>query len=224
MAPSSFVPEYEGEWGYERYIPLRIATLPEVLADAGYHTYMTGKWHLASGDPTEASLAGNRGFERSYTMIRGGEGHIETVDTIPIYSADGKRVEESPQDFHSTTMFVDKLIEFIRSNEGDGQPFFAWLAVTAPHWPLQPPPDWIDRFAGQYDDGFDALCQQRLAGAREAGVLPDNALQDRCYKTELPWDEVDADKQAMYRRSMELYAAMVAHFDVEFQAPDRLSD
>lgn len=210
-------PEYEGEWGYERYIPKRIATLPEVLRADGYHTYMTGKWHLASGDPTDASLAGNRGFERSFSMILGGEGHIETVATTPIYSADGKRLVESPQDFHSTNLFVDKLLEFMESNESDARPFFAWFAPTAPHWPLQPHPDWIDRFAGAYDDGFDVLCANRLSGALEAGVLPKNARTDDCHKTESDWSDVAAEKQEMYRRSMELYAAMLAHLDHEFQ-------
>jgi len=210
-------PEYAGEWGYERYIPDRIATLPEVLRADGYRTYMTGKWHLASGDPTDASLAGNRGFERSFAMILGGEGHIETVATTPIYSAGGSRLTDSPQDFHSTNQFIDKLLGFMEADEDVDQPFFAWLALTAPHWPLQPHPDWIDRFAGKYDDGFDQLCLERLAGAAESGVLPDGAVTDRCYKTELPWDELEEPKRAMYRRSMELHAAMVAHMDHEIQ-------
>jgi arylsulfatase len=210
-------PEYEGEWGYERYIPPRIATLPEVLRADGYHTYMTGKWHLASGDPSDASLAGNRGFERTFAMILGGEGHIETVASTPIYSADGRRLTESPQDFHTSTLFVDKLLEFLASNEGDSQPFFAWFAPTAPHWPLQPPPDRIDRFAGAYDDGFDELCKRRMAGALETGVLSPNARTEDCDKSELPWEALDPDKRAMYRRSMELYAAMVEHLDIEFQ-------
>jgi arylsulfatase len=210
-------PEYAGLRGYERYIPKRIATLPEVLSADGYHTYMSGKWHLASGDPSDDSLAGNRGFERSFAMILGGEGHIETVGTTHIYSEDGKRLDESPQNFHSTNLFLDKLLGFMRADEDDDKPFFAWFAPTAPHWPLQPHPDWIDRFAGNYDEGFDELCMDRLAGAADAGTLPANARTDGCHKSELPWDELTEEKRQMYRRTMELHAAMVAHLDYEFQ-------
>ena len=210
-------PEYAGLRGYERYIPKRIATLPEVLRADGYHTYMSGKWHLATGDPSDDSLAGNRGFERSFTIILGGEGHIETVSTTHIYSEDGKRLDESPQDFHSTNLFVDKLLGFMRADEGDDRPFFAWFSPTAPHWPLQPHPDWIDRFAGKYDEGFDVLCMDRLAGAADAGTLPANARTDGCHKVELPWEALTEEKRLMYRRTMELHAAMVAHLDYEFQ-------
>ncbi len=210
-------PEYHGEWGYERFIGERIATLPEVLKADGYHTYMTGKWQLGRGDPTGKSLAGNRGFEQTFTMMQGGEGHVETVATTPVYSANGEVVTESPQDFHSTNMFVDKLLGFMESDEGDDKPFFAWLALTAPHWPLQPHHDWIDRFSGLYDEGFDRLCMDRIKGAIEAGVMPKNAITDHCHKTEVAWDELEESKREMYRRSMELHAAMVAHLDHEIQ-------
>lgn len=207
-------PEYDGEKYYERYLHPRIAALPEVLQASGYYTVMSGKWHLGRGDKTDSTLPGRRGFDRAFALLNGADGHLHSVFEDPAqYSEDGVRLDAPPRDYYSTTLFTDKLIDQLDS-VGD-KPFFALFAPTAPHWPLQAPPDWVDKYRGHYDQGFDVLCAARMRGAREHAVLPKRIDSDHCPKEELPWDELDDQKRAQYRRVMEVHAAMVEHLDSE---------
>lgn len=209
-------PEFEGRRNYERFLQPQVAVIPEVLSAAGYRTYMAGKWHLGSADSTDATLPANRGFEQTFALLQGGDGHMHTVFDVPAaYSENGKRLDELPPDYYSTTLFADKLIGQFDSGREDTRPFFAWFAPTAPHWPLQAPPGWLDRYSGRYDAGFDALCRSRMQGAMDAGVLPDVADISRCPKEGQAWEEIDDDTRQTYLRVMEIYAAMTEHMDHE---------
>ena len=217
------LPEFVGRTYYEGRLTDRVASLPERMLAEGYHTYMAGKWHLAGTD--FAVLPSDRGFDRSFALIPGGWDHFalpagsQKPDVGPApdvpYVEDSVFLEGLPDDFYSTTTYVDKLIEYIDSNESSDQPFFAYFAPTAPHWPLQVLPAWRDRFAGDYDAGYEALCLARQQGADEAGVLPAGADLGICPEIAAPWDELTAEEQAINSRTMELYAAMVAHLDTE---------
>ena len=217
-------PEFEGQIGYESLLSDRVVSLPERMVEAGYHTYLAGKWHL-SGEAFEV-LPSVRGFERSFALIPGGWDHYATTPQdekpdvgyspdIP-YTEDGQLVTELPDDFYSTTAYVDKMIGYMESNESSGQPFFAWFSPTAPHWPLQVLPEWKDRFAGHFDQGYEALCYERQQNALEAGVLSDGVDMTLCPELAQPWDSLSDEEKALNRRSMELYAAMAAHMDTEF--------
>jgi arylsulfatase A-like enzyme len=216
--------EFGGYPGYERHIADRVLTMPERMSAAGYHTYMAGKWHL--GTEAGVNLPNDRGYERSFALLPGGFDHFklpigqeppQTGSSLPVpYTEDGVILDDIPEDFYSTNAYVDKMLVYLQSNEGDGQPFFAWFAPTAPHWPLQVLPDWKDRFVGNYDAGYDALCVERQRNALEAGVLPGGADFSMCPEIADSWDELSEDDQALHRRTMELYAAMTAHMDSEF--------
>jgi arylsulfatase A-like enzyme len=208
------VPEFLGHHGYEGHIVDRVATIPERLALEGYHTYMAGKWHL--GSEQGVNLPGDRGFERSFALTPGNYDHFDPMLGEIRYSEDGQSIDKLPENFYSTTAYVDKMIGYLQSNEGDGQPFFAWFAPTAPHWPLQVLPGWKDKFVGVYDAGYDEICALRQQGAQEAGVLPVGADTSICPEETVPWSELSEDDQKMNSRVMELYAGMVAHLDSEF--------
>jgi arylsulfatase A-like enzyme len=224
MGSQQSYPAFEGQPGYERHLTDRVASLPERMQAAGYHTYMAGKWHL--GSTAEVNLPGDRGFERSFALLSGSGHHFKIANDMPPppiggrlripYSEDGAILDDLPDDFYSTTAYVDKMLGYLRSNESDDQPFFAWFAPTAPHWPLQVLPEWMETFRGAYDAGYDALCAERQQGALNAGVAPDNADYSRCPEEAVPWSELSEEERQLNRRSMELYAAMVAHLDVEF--------
>ena len=220
-APNQDIPGY-GQPGYEGYLSYRVAALPEVLRDAGYRTYMAGKWDLGRALVEEHNPAG-RGFESSFALTTGSALHLGDADGsadggVPradplVYRENWDVVELLPEDFFSTEMFTDKIMEYIGDHRDDGRPFFAYLALSAPHWPLQVPEDWRDRFTGDYDEGYDAIRDRRVRRAVEQGVLPPEAHMDGYRRRSTPWSSLDAMERIGQSRRMELYAAMVAHMD-----------
>lgn len=198
----------DGQTGYELYLHERVATLPELLTDSGYHTYIAGKWHLGY-QPEQRPSA--RGFENSFTLLGGGANHY--VARANAYEENGQSLEADITDFYSTQTHTDKLIEYIDANHADGQPFFAFAAYTAPHWPLQAPEDFIDRYAGRYDEGYDVLRHQRVERAQTLGVVPNIDAEANFRRIGPAWDELDEETKRISAREMEIYAAMVENLD-----------
>ena len=129
--------------GYEAHLSDRIAPMPRLLRDAGYHTYSVGQWHLGTAPEHSPQAAG---FERSFNLLHGGGTHFNSVGLFEggsIYREDAD-VVEYPEGRYTTELFTDRLIDFIGSQVDDGQPFFAYAAYTSPHWPLQVPDDYLD--------------------------------------------------------------------------------
>jgi arylsulfatase A-like enzyme len=187
--------------------------LPELLKESGYHTYMAGKWHLGLDDATSPTA---RGFERSFALLQGGGGHFNDLPLVgprrALYREDGKLVQP-PADFYSTRTYSERLIEYLEGRPDDGQPFFAYLAFTAPHWPLQAPAASIARYAGRYDAGYDALRAGRIDGLRKVGLLDAGMEAAPRLPDEPAWDSLSAQDRRVEARKMEIYAAMVDDLD-----------
>lgn len=201
--------------------PLRadVAALPERLAAAGYHTYMAGKWNLGVR-PEDGPAA--RGFERSFALMKAGDhhlGHSAFPGSPPSYEGHATYLENGrpvdlPDDWFSSRLYTDKLMEYIAADAGDGVPWFGYLAFTAPHWPLQAPDDWIDRYAGRYEQGYDVLLEARYREARRLGILPETLELEGYMSTAPRWDSLDEAAQSKLIRTMEVYAAMVENMDM----------
>lgn len=204
------------EPGYEGHLNDSVANLAEVLEDGGYHTYTTGKWHL--GRAEELSPAA-RGFERSYILEQGSASHFDdqsgaiSFEPKAIYREDGQQVEV-PEGFFSSEFYTDKMIEYIEADRESGQPFLGILSYTAPHWPLHAPDEWLDRYAGRYDEGYEAIRRERLERIQALGVLPAGIEANTPMAEGLPdWDELTEEQQRQEARAMEIYAAMVDNMD-----------
>ena len=198
--------------GYEGHLSERVAPFPRLLRAAGYHTYTAGKWHL--GDAPEHSPPA-AGFERSWQLTHGAANHFNAVGFTPagsLYREDGLEVEY-PAGTYTTELFTDRLIGFIESNVDGGQPFFAFAAYTSPHWPLQVPDEWLHRYTGRYDDGYDALRTRNFERLKARGIVPPHATLPPRNPAITPWDSLDADERRIESRRMELYAAMVENLD-----------
>lgn len=198
--------------GYENSLSDRIAPLPRLLRDSGYHTYTVGKWHLGT-EPDQSPTAA--GFTRSWSLLDGAGTHFDGVgfeNRESIYWADGDYAEY-PVGEYSTEWYTDKLIDFIDANKTDGKPFFAFAAYTSPHWPLQVPDEYLDLYAGQYDDGYDALREQRFESLMDAGILPEESTLPPRNDAITPWEELSEEDQRRESREMELYASMVDNLD-----------
>ncbi|HKX87999.1 MAG TPA: arylsulfatase [Sphingopyxis sp.] len=206
-------PNQKGKPGYEGYLRNDVATLAERLSGGGYRTLFSGKWHLGL-TPEQDPHA--RGFGRSFALLQGGHNHFGTdVGTTATYTEQGKALTRLPSDFYSSDYFASRLIDFLgeRPEQGKARPFFAYLAFTAPHWPLQAPPDDIARYRGRYDAGFEVLREQRLDRQRKLGILSADVIPHTPRNRDGSWDSLTADQQRTAARNMEIYAAMVDRLD-----------
>jgi arylsulfatase len=209
-------PNQAGQPGYEGVLNERVASVAEILSDNGYHTYMAGKWHLGLA-PDQIPHA--RGFERDFSTLVGGGSHFNNgwniewqIPKMP-YTEDGQPVKKLPKDFYSSRTYTDKTLQFIEEGRADGKPFFAYMAYTAPHGPLQVPDDWLRRYKNRYDEGWDGIRHQRLARMQELGIVDKGAnTADRAFFLPRSTGLAPAVR-VMQGRKMELYAAMVEYMD-----------
>jgi len=212
--------EQRGKPGYEGHLNDRVVSLAEVLRAGGYHTYMAGKWHLGH-EPEHFPHA--RGFERSFSLLFGGAsywsdmfGLLAEQQEIAEYVLDDKRLQELPKDFYATRSYTDFLIESIRENRGDGKPFLAYLAFTAPHDPLHVPEPWLSKYRGSYNDGYEVLKAKRATAAMRMGLVSESAQMPERFHNLEAWNSLGKERQALESRGMEVYAGMVDNMDYHF--------
>ena len=204
------------QMAYEHYqgvLSDGVVTLATLLQASGYHTYMTGKWHLGH---TPALLPSARGFDRTIAMADTGADNWEQLTYLPIYEqanwfADGAP-HTLPDDFYSSEYFIDKTIEFIDAQVSDGQPFFAYVPFQAVHMPVQAPREFSDRYSGVYDEGWTVMRDKRRLAAERAGVIPTGADMVVTPGT-LVWEDLSEEQRRHHARRMEVYAGMVDAMD-----------
>ncbi|MEQ8859036.1 MAG: arylsulfatase [Pseudomonadales bacterium] len=211
--PEALPPEQREHANYRGTLGHNVVTVATLLQDAGYHTYLAGKWHLGH---TPDLLPSRRGFERTVALADTGADNWEQKPYIPIYEkanwyADGAALE-LPEDFYSSEYLVDKTIEFIDSHRGDGQPFFAYLPFQAVHIPVQAPQAFTDRYLGVYDAGWDSLRQQRHLRAAALGLVPEDSTMVRMSTTG-DWGALSAQERRYQAKRMAVYAGMVEAMD-----------
>lgn len=211
-------PNQKGRPGYEGYLNSRTVSLAKLLQDSGYKTYMAGKWHLGS---TPETLPAAKGFDRYFIQARGGPpgGHFNLNGARPgakgAYFEDGvdRTGTPVPGDFFSNNFYTAKLIEYFDAGSETDAPFFAYLAFSAPHIPVQAPESHIDLYRGQYDEGYDVFRERRLDTMRRLGLVGKTKASDRRAPTVTPWAELSAEAQRIQARRMEVYAGAVDNMD-----------
>jgi arylsulfatase len=116
-------------------------------------------------------------------------------------------------DFYSTRFYTQRMIDYIEKDRADDRPFFAYLAYTAPHWPLQAPKESIAKFKGWYDGGYEAIYQQRFKKMQALGLITEDAemFDDSVWSRR--WNDLGAEEKKISSRKMEIYAAMVSDLD-----------
>ncbi|MEM1143066.1 MAG: sulfatase-like hydrolase/transferase [Pseudomonadota bacterium] len=199
-----------------------VVTLAEVARASGYRTFLSGKWHLDSEDPSQYPDA--RGFDRSFSLLTGGASHFSDMlsispEEIARYVEDGEEVNRLPEEFYSSVAFTDKMLGYLEAPR-DQQPFFAYLSYTAPHDPLQVPDAWLDKYQGVYAQGPVATRQARLDRQVELGLIPEGIeiwpypRFPSWFPNHLPaWSERSMERRREDERPMEIYAAMVELMD-----------
>jgi arylsulfatase len=205
-------PSQRGKSGYEGYLNPRVVTMATLLQDAGYNTYMAGKWHL--GEKSDHWPAA-RGFQRDFTLLQGAGSHwSDMVGLLPsepmvTYTHNGAQVRELPRGYYSSKDMTDYIIQCIDENALDDKPFFACLAYQAPHGPLAVPDEWRDRYKGRYARGYDAVREERLARQKKLGITGKDVVGFPRLPTIPAWDTLTKQERGQAARKMELYAAMI---------------
>lgn len=205
-------PPQQGKPGYEGYLNDRVVTVASLLGDAGYSTYMSGKWHLGL-EPDQGPKA--RGFQKSFALLGAGSSHFDQsgirIARVASYQEDGEPVN-LPDNFYSTDYFTDKLISYL-DQDSDQRPFFAYLAYTAAHWPLQAPAEDIARYMGRYDEGFDSLYHSRLQSMKRLGLVPEEQQESIYLPGNDGWQDLSEEGKARRAKEMAIYAAMIDRVD-----------
>ena len=193
--------------GYRGYLNRSCVTLAEALKPAGYKTLMAGKWHVGT---FEGMWPVDRGFDDYYGIVRGASNFFRPApDKLLVRNRE--RIVPG-EDFYTTDAFTENAIKFIRSAEGsDGQPFFLYLAYTAPHWPLHAWPEDIQRYRGKYVAGWDSVRQKRLERMVEMGIIDHS--WEMTIRDAVPWDTLSRGKRDEMDLRMAIYAAQVDRMD-----------
>ena len=213
--PETTPAAHEGKPGYEGVLNDRVVTLASLLRDRGYHTSITGKWHLGK---TPSTLPGKRGFERSFIQADSGSDNWENRTYMMLYDKaywfEQDKEVRLPKDFYSSTLFVDKAIDFIDAGRAEGKPFFSYIGFQANHIPLQAPKAFVDKYQGRYDAGWTVLRQERHARAVALGLVPKDSAMVTLAST-LDWNALSAEDKREQAKHMEVYAAMAEAMDHE---------
>ena len=208
-------PEQKGKPGYEGRLNNRVITLAEILKPQGYASFVTGKWHLGATDDSHAKA---RGFDRSFTLMPGGAAHMDASQMFPgnykaRYFENGKETS-LPKDFYSSDFFTTKMLSYLENDRKKDQPFFGYLAFTAPHWPLQAPDQYLKKYEGHYKEGYEKIRQARLKRMIQLGIMPKGTKVNNPLMDVFPaWDKLTEAQKQDQTKTMQIYAAMIDNMD-----------
>jgi len=206
-------PEMSAYPGYSMTWQEDQATIATALSKAGYRTYVTGKWGIGAKGK---NLPDQFGFDRSYVMDSTGGSNYDHTHYLPGYPEvswyeDGKPTR-LPEDFYSSRNLVDKMIKYIDEGQAD-QPFFGFLSLQAVHIPVQAPTEFIDRYNGVFDAGWDVMRKQRLQRVIELGLVPASTKLAPVHADHRAWDDLSPAKKAAAARAMQVNAGMMEAAD-----------
>jgi arylsulfatase len=200
------------------HITNHAATVAEILRDRGYATFCVGKWHLAPME--QCSQAGpfdqwplGRGFDRFYGFLEG-----ETDQFHPELVCDNHHVDPpaTPEEgYHLSEDMIDQALRMVADSKGvrPDRPFFLYVPFGATHAPHQAPPDYLAKYRGKYDEGWDVVRERWYRRQLERGVIPaGTALAPRNPGVEA-WDTLPENQQKFACRLQEAFAAFLDHTD-----------
>jgi len=203
-------------------------TIPEALKDAGYHTGMSGKWHLSltQGIGNNAdqmkwlshqsyfnnrpfapidTYPCNRGFDQHWGTIWGVTDHFDPFSMV--HNEEAIFTDSIPKDFYYADFVADKAIDMMDEMTADGKPFFMYVAFQEPHWPVQAKPQDIAKYKGKYDDGWDAMRERRYQKMLEMGLINPDEMPVAPNASGRKWE--DETNKAFQSANMEVHAAMI---------------
>ena len=214
-------PNQKGRPGYEGYLNRDVISFATLLQEAGYRTMMSGKWHL--GASLELGPE-SRGFDDAFVIANGISNHfrqerivgfkVDEITKAP-YRENGISVDLK-EPFYSSELYTDKIIQYIEKHRKDNKfknnPFFAYAAYSAPHWPLQAPDYYIKKYEDNYHAGYRAIKSGRLENMKKMGLIREglNPEESNLWPK---WSQLDENTKQEEAKKMAVYAAMVEALD-----------
>ena len=203
----------KGHPSYQGYLNDRCVTIAEALKRGGYRTLMSGKWHVGEDRP---HWPVDRGFDRYYGLISGGANYFDitkdkAATVMRTMATDDKPYLPPKENFYITDAFTDNAVKFIDEYGRGSQPFFLYLAYTAPHWPLHAWPEDIAKYKGKYLKGWDQLRKERYERMAEMGLISESWKLSLRDPQTWPWDQ-EKNKELMDLK-MAVYAAQIDRMD-----------
>ncbi|WP_460796054.1 arylsulfatase [Microbacterium sp. GXF0217] len=216
--------------GYNSHIPPSNATMANVLRDAGWSTFWVGKNHNVPIDEWTAGASKKnwplaQGYDRFYGFIGG-----ETNNWYPSLAEDNHYIDQPylPEDgYHLSRDLADqalKMIRDVKQTEPD-KPWYLWFCPGANHAPHHAPQEYIDKYKGAFDDGYEAYRDWVLARMKERGIVPDdtaltplNPMPEGTFSPSdevLPWDTLSDEQKAMFSRMAEVFAGFSEYTDAQ---------
>jgi arylsulfatase/uncharacterized sulfatase len=213
--PETLPSEQVGKHGYSMFLEPGVDTVAVRLKSAGYRTYMSGKWHLGHGP---GQLPDGHGFDHSLALDASGADNWQQKPYMPYYKSadwfeDGKAVQ-LPENYYSSEMIVDHMIGYLKNDEKNPAPFFAYVPFQALHIPVQAPREFTEHYAHTYDGGWDALREKRWKRAKELMLIPADAELPPAHDKLRSWDLMGEDEKKLFSKSMAVYAGMIEAMDV----------
>ena len=204
--------------GYNSLMPKSSGTIAQVLKANGYNTAWYGKnhnvpdWHSSQAGPFDLWPTG-LGFEQFFGFIGG-----DTSQFTPAIF-DGTRPVEPPddEDYHLDQDMADRAITYIREQNAlaPDKPFFIYYAPGTAHAPHHAPKEWIDKFKGQFDQGWDKVREETFARQKQMGIIPADAQLTERPEQLRPWDSLNDQQKELYAHMMEVYAGALSHMDYQ---------
>ena len=207
--------------GYNAFWKKNSASIAEILYQNGYRTTAFGKWHNVPSKESKPSGPYERwptglGFEYFYGFMGGQVSQWEPTglyrNTTPVDPP-----ATAAQGYHLTTDLTDDAIRWLNTHESlsPDQPYLLYFAPGAVHEPHHAPKQWIDRYRGKFDRGWDKIREEIFARQKKLGVIPASTKLTQRPKAIPAWDSLSSDQKKLYARQMEVYAGFVAHTDAE---------
>ncbi|MGH6616865.1 sulfatase-like hydrolase/transferase [Sphingomonas sp.] len=212
--PETIPPAHIGKPGYDTVLNDRVVTIAQLLHNAKYRTYFTGKWHLGR---TPAKLPHARGYDRAFALADAGADNFEDKPIHGLYDkadwTENGMPAALPKGYYSSTFVVDKAIEYIDGGRDTGKPFFASINFLANHIPVQAPDAYIARYAQAYRGGWSAVRAARRQRAIDLGIMPATPMATMADTKD--WAALTLADRTAQARAMAAYGAMAEAADHE---------
>ncbi len=196
------------EGPYQGYLNDDCTTLASVLKSAGYHTLMTGKWHL--GADRQECWPLQRGFDKYYGCISGAINYFKPGGNRGI--SEGNDAVGTPEGWYATDAFTDKAIEYIgEATKSDNKPFFLYLAYNAPHWPLNAKVKDFEKYRGKYSEGWRAIMKARQERQKASGLVAEST--EAAPHNGPKWESLSDAQRNRLDATMAAYAGCIDSID-----------